>query len=124
MTNSVPETDALIGRAGAGDRAAEHVLFEQHRERLRRMIAIRMDQRLAARFDPSDVVQEALLTASVQLPEYARQRPLPFYPWLRQIAWHRLIRMGRHHLATQKRSVAREQALGISDTSATVTSLA
>ena len=45
------------------------------------------------------------------LPEYVRQPPLPFYPWLRQIAWRRLIRFHEYHLWTAKRSVARERDL-------------
>src|SRR5262249_38832705 len=58
----------------------------------------------------SDVVQEALVEACQELPAYLRQRPLPFYPWLRQIAWQRLVDLHRCHLLVQKRSVLREEA--------------
>jgi RNA polymerase sigma-70 factor (ECF subfamily) len=112
------DTELLVRRAGQGDQSAERVLFERHRGRLRRMVAIRMDNRLAARFDPSDVVQEALITASAQLPEYARARPLAFYPWLRQLAWQRLVDLHHHHFTAQKRSVTREVVIPISDESA------
>ena len=30
------------------------------------------------------------------------------YPWLRQMAWQRLVHLRQHHLVTQKRSVLRE----------------
>src|SRR3954451_16825908 len=40
---------------------------------------------------------------------YLRRRPLPFYPWLRQFAWERLLKLHRHHIHTRKRSVDREQ---------------
>ena len=82
--------------------------MDRHRSRLRQMVAVRIDPRLAARVDPSDVVQEALAEASQKLPEYLRERPLPFYPWLRQIAWETLVDMHTRHLAVQKRSVTRE----------------
>ena len=108
MTPPVSDTEVLIAKAGQGDQTAQRELFERHRHRLRRMVAIRMDPRLASRFDPSDVVQEAMLTASFQLREYAVERPIPFYPWLRQIAWKRLVDLHHHHLTAQKRSVARE----------------
>jgi hypothetical protein len=52
------EDQALIKRAARGDPAARDSLLDRHRERLRTMAAIRMDHRLAARVDPSDVVRE------------------------------------------------------------------
>ncbi len=118
MPSSLSDTDALITQAGGGDRSAERELFERHRAKLRRMVAIRMDPRLAARFDPSDVVQEAFLTASVQLPEYAIKRPLPFYPWLRNVAWQRLVDLHNHHFTAQRRSVVREVVMQLADESA------
>jgi RNA polymerase sigma-70 factor (ECF subfamily) len=72
------------------------------------MVAVRMDPRLSARLDPSDVVQEALVEASRKLPDYVKDRPLPFYPWLRQIAWERLVHLHHRHIKAQKRSVERE----------------
>jgi RNA polymerase sigma-70 factor (ECF subfamily) len=72
------------------------------------MVAMRMDQRVRARFDPSDVIQEALVTAHARLPAYLDQRPLPFYPWLRRIAWEQLMRLQEQHLQVKKRSVACE----------------
>ena len=73
------------------------------------MIAVRMDRRLAARVDPSDVVQEALMDAAQKLAEYVQRRPLPFYPWLRQLAWERLLKCHRDHIRAQKRSVGHEE---------------
>jgi uroporphyrinogen-III synthase len=42
-------------------RPSRQELLRRDVERLRKMVAARMDRRLAARIDPSDVVQEALL---------------------------------------------------------------
>ena len=60
--------------------------------------------------DPSDVVQEALAEATQHFDEYLRTRPLPFSAWLRQFAWQRLVKLHRHHIRAQKRSVSREEA--------------
>jgi RNA polymerase sigma-70 factor, ECF subfamily len=104
------DPEALLARAGGGDAAACQELLARHRERLRQMIAVRRDRRLLVRVDPSDVVQEALTDAWGKLPGYLQQRPLPFYPWLRQLALERLIEPHRQHVRAQKRSVFREQA--------------
>lgn len=84
-----------------------------HRNRLKRMIAIRLDRRMAARVDPSDVVQETLTQAAQRLSSYLQERPLPFYPWLRQLAWERLIELNRRHIYAKKRSVTREESAGL-----------
>ncbi|HEY2253373.1 MAG TPA: sigma-70 family RNA polymerase sigma factor [Planctomycetaceae bacterium] len=111
MTSSEPDTDQLLERAAAGDRAAVNLLLVRHRSRLRTMVRLRLDPRLAARVDPSDVVQEALIEAHRRFDDYLRDRPLPFYTWLRQLAWHRLVRLHQRHLTAGKRTVRREVSL-------------
>ena len=88
------------------------------RERLRRMVKVRLDDRVAARVDPSDVVQETLMIAYSKLANYVQAPALPFYPWLRQLALNRLTVLHREHLYTEKRRVGREVSIGISDSSA------
>jgi RNA polymerase sigma-70 factor, ECF subfamily len=108
-TTTDAEVEALLVRAGRGDTAARDELLARHRSRLWRMIAVRLDRRMAARVDASDIVQEALTEAAGRLSDYVTDRPLPFYPWLRHIAWQHLIKCQKRHLGTQRRSVAREQ---------------
>ena len=83
------------------------------------MIAVRLDPNLAARVDPSDVVQETMAAAVRRLPRYFKETPISFYPWLRQIAWDRLVDLHRQHVTAKKRSVKREeyQNMGISEDS-------
>jgi RNA polymerase sigma-70 factor (ECF subfamily) len=119
MGTATPDTDLLLCRAAAGDAAARGELLDRHRHRLKRMVAVRADPRLAARVDPSDVVQEALAEAAAKLDRYLRDRPLPFYPWLRRLALDRLATLFRHHVGTGRRSVTREEVrMGLSDQSA------
>jgi RNA polymerase sigma-70 factor, ECF subfamily len=108
------DTDQLLDRVAQGESSAAATLLDRHRQRLRRMVQLRIDPRLAARIDPSDVVQDALGEAHRRLPEFAAERPIPFYPWLRRIAWERLLQMRRHHLHAKRRSVLREDVLPLS----------
>src|SRR5262249_37295001 len=104
-----PDTEQLIEQAHRGDEAARAQLLGRHRDRLRRMVACHLDPRLSARIDPSDVVQEALAEADRELSDYLRRQPLPFYPWVRRIAWERLVKLHRRHLYARRRSVRNEQ---------------
>jgi len=113
-----PDTGELLDRSAAGDTSARGRLLDRHRERLRRMIAVRLDPRLAARVDPSDVVQDALADADAKLDRYLCDRPLPFYPWLRQLAQDRLAQLFRRHIRAGRRSVGREKGISLSDRSA------
>jgi RNA polymerase sigma-70 factor, ECF subfamily len=115
-----PDTDQLIEQASQGDGGARQQLLVRHRDRLRKMIAVRLDRRLAARVDPSDVIQEALADADRKLSDYLRRRPLPFYPWLRRLTLERLVKIHQRHLKVRKRSAALEEpgGLDLSDESA------
>src|SRR5260370_20429402 len=75
-----PDSDELLRRTADGDADARNRLLARHRDRLRQMVAVRLDHRLAARADPSDVVQEILFEADRRLAHYPRQRPLSLYP--------------------------------------------
>jgi RNA polymerase sigma-70 factor (ECF subfamily) len=107
-TASNSEVDALMQRVTSGDPAALSELLDCYRDRLRRMIAIRLDRRIYARVDPSDVVQETLVDAHRRMPEFLANSQISFYPWLRRIANDRLIDVHRVHLGAGKRSVLRE----------------
>jgi RNA polymerase sigma-70 factor (ECF subfamily) len=108
LPNAESDTDLLVEKAAAGDELAREQLLEQYRQRLKRMVAIRLDRRFAARLDPSDVVQEALTEAAHRLDDYLRDRPMPYYPWLRRLVCDRLDKARRRHTAG-RRNVRREE---------------
>lgn len=112
------DTEELLAAAAAGDDRARDRLLDRHRKRLKRMIAVRLDRRLAARVDPSDLVQETLAEAAHGLDRYLKDRPLQFYPWLRQLAWEQVIAAHRKHVGAGKRSVRREEPMPLPDESA------
>src|SRR5437868_8253866 len=118
MPGHFADTDELLTRAAERDCGAREQLLTRHRHRLKQMVALRLDRRLAARVDPSDVVQEALADAAARLDAYLRERPLPFYPWLRRLAWDQLVRLHHRHVAAGRRSVTREEPLPLPGESA------
>lgn len=105
------ETDRLLQRAAAGDTEAFEELFARHQPFVRQLVELRLDPRLRARVDPSDVVQEAHLEAFRRLEAFLEKRPMPFRLWLRQIACDQSLKARRRHLGTARRSLAREAAL-------------
>lgn len=111
MTNDSSETRKMMERAAQGDNAALSALLERHRVRLRRMVALRMDQRLQGRIDASDVIQEAYLEAWMRLAEYLRNPTMPFFLWLRLLTAQRLVTLHRKHLGVKMRDPALEISL-------------
>lgn len=111
MVNDSGQTSELLRRAEKGDLQAMGELFSRHRERLRRMVQLRMDRRLQGRLDPSDIVQEAYLEFSRSLADYLRDPSVPFFLWLRCLTGRKLHALHRKHLGTQVRDVGREVSL-------------
>jgi RNA polymerase sigma-70 factor (ECF subfamily) len=97
----------LVSRLREGDNAALAELFDNHREKLRRMVQLRLDHRLAGRVSASDVLQEAYIDALKRVDHYFEKPDQPFFGWLRLVVGQRLADVHREHLA-QKRNASRE----------------
>jgi RNA polymerase sigma-70 factor (ECF subfamily) len=89
--------------------------FTEHRPRLKQMLQFRMDPRLRARTDLSDVLQEAYIEAFHRLDHFAAKPDMSFYLWLRQVTIQRMIDLHRRHLMAGKRDVRQEVSLAFSD---------
>jgi RNA polymerase sigma-70 factor (ECF subfamily) len=96
-------------KISSGQRDAFNELFDRHRTALRQAVQLRLDRRLRARVDASDIVQEAQMQAYRRLDDYLRRRPMPFSLWLRKTAQEQIANHRRAHLETARRSVHREQ---------------
>jgi len=105
------DTVHLIERLRAGDRHALADLFQRHRDRLRRMIELRMDARLHGRIDASDVLQDGFLDVAQRLESYLRDPELPVFLWLRVVVSDRLAMVHRDHFGTRMRDAAQEVSL-------------
>lgn len=111
MTENVSDEPDLLRRAAEGDEEALRALFERYRERLKRMVRLRLSRRLAGRIDDSDVVQEAYVDVSRRLDEYLKAPSTSFFLWLRNVAALKLAEVHRRHLGTQLRDADREVTL-------------
>ena len=127
MHASEESSSNLYMRLRGGDQEALAEGFSQQRERLRKMILFRLDQRLLGRVDADDVLQEAYLQASQRLDHFANEfavgdreptdaegQAIRVALWLRLIVGQTLIDIHRRHLGAQKRDAAREVGLRVS----------
>lgn len=111
MSEESSEISVLLERALAGDEFALNELFDRYRDRLKRMVRLRMSRRMQARLDDSDVLQEAFLELSKKLHDYLTNPRIPFYVWLRHMTGLKLVELHRHHLGTQLRDADLEISL-------------
>jgi RNA polymerase sigma-70 factor (ECF subfamily) len=112
MSSDVIEMEAdLLQRIRAGDAQAVGDIFSRYRDRLRRMVRLRLDRRLQGRVDASDILQEAYLDISQRAAEYAARPEMPFFLWLRMMTGQKLLEVHRRHLQTQMRDAAQEVSI-------------
>src|SRR5215218_6804063 len=110
MSESMSEQE-LLERLRGGDQPALATLYDRHKEKLRRMVQVRLDPRLKGRVAPSDVLQEAYIDALKRYPHYFDKADQPFFGWLRLIVAQRLADVHREH-AAKKRDVRNELPFG------------
>lgn len=110
MTRQTNEDRAreLVEKAEAGSAQSLGMAFEVYRDQLRRAIRLRVNSRLKAREDESDILQEAFLAAAKDLSRYAKEKPVSVYVWFRGHVQQRLLAAHRKHLDCQKRDARRE----------------
>jgi RNA polymerase sigma-70 factor (ECF subfamily) len=107
----VQELLMSVRAAASGDGAAWDALWRCHHDRLLRTVKLRLDPRLRARVDPSDVVQDAWIEARRRVANYvAEERPMPFGLWLRFLTVQQLLITQRRHF-TPGRDPDRERRL-------------
>src|SRR5947209_400148 len=85
MVEDSSEVTELLHRAAGGDEEALRALFSRYRDRLKRMVHLRLSRRIQGRVDDSDVLQEAYIEIARRLEEYLREPSLPFFLWLRHM---------------------------------------
>jgi RNA polymerase sigma-70 factor (ECF subfamily) len=124
MSEEPDDNDERLQLAAQGDAGSWEALLAESRQRLRRMVAFRLDHRLQGRIDPSDVLQDAYIEAWQDLQTYLRQPAMPFFLWLRGIAGNKLRELHRHHLGTQMRDPRREVSIDGALPETTTTALA
>lgn len=107
MTDDEEPIDPLAEAIRRGEPDALEAAFEHHRDRMRRMIDIRLDARLRGRVSTSDILQETYIEALKRLPHFQNDPDVPFFIWLRSVTIQRVIDVHRHHLGTRGRDAIR-----------------
>ena len=111
MTSEPSDVVELQRRIERGDEAALLDLFTRHRDRLKRMVKLRLDRRLQGRIDASDVLQEASIDVVRRAAEYMARPSMPAFLWLRWITGERLLSLHRRHLGSKVRDAGLEVSL-------------
>jgi RNA polymerase sigma-70 factor (ECF subfamily) len=111
MATDPESIEELNRRAREGDSQAQGDLFARFRERLRRMIHLRLDRRLTGRVDSSDVLQDVFLEVRNRLEQGGADPNLPFFLWLRLVTGQKLTDLHRHHLGARMRDAGLEVSL-------------
>lgn len=109
--DALSETDQILKRLRAATPGALAALFDLHRDRLRRMIELRIDSRLRSRLDASDILQDAYLDVSRDLDAYLADPKIRPFLWMRLHVGRRLMIAHRQHLGTRMRDAGLEISL-------------
>jgi RNA polymerase sigma-70 factor (ECF subfamily) len=105
------QTNRLLERATAQDPQAPAELFARHRERLRKMVRLRLDRRLRGRFDSSAVLEQVYQDVCLRLRTYQADPRQPFFLWLRQVTGERIQELHRQFLGSQTWAAGPELSL-------------
>ena len=103
------ERQDALARVLAGDSQARGELLESFRPYLRVIARSFHDARLQARFDESDVVQDALLAAHRAFESFRGRTIAELVAWLREIVVRSAGHIHRDNLTVEKRGAGREQ---------------
>ncbi len=95
-------------------------VWQEHRERLERLLSVRVPAALLRRCGVDDLLQETYLACGRRLDFLKTCPEIPVYVKLRRIALQTLADMERRHLAAAKRGVGNEIDLAVSEQDATV----
>jgi RNA polymerase sigma-70 factor (ECF subfamily) len=98
MPGEPKDIPALLTRAAAGDQQARDELVAPYRDRLWRMVRLRLDRRLHGRVDAADIVEEARAEIGKRLADYAAHPDVSLFLWMRQVTGERLQAAHAAHL--------------------------
>ena len=86
-------------------------MFEEYKDRLLRMIDVRLQPELKSRVDSNDILQESFMEAYRQLKTGVSAPKGSPLVWLRLIVSQQIVANYRKHCQTQKRNVALEMSI-------------
>jgi RNA polymerase sigma-70 factor (ECF subfamily) len=111
MTSGSNDSALLLEKAREGPNDAIGALFDHYRERLRRMVRLRLDRRLSGKVSSEAVLHVTFQEVARQFPEYVRESPLPVFLWLREMTGRVLKSVHRAQLGSRYGSDDEEVSL-------------
>ena len=102
-------TAHLLLHLGAGpDSRTVSELFGRHRERLRKLIRLRLDFRIRGKVSSSSILDQVYLDVCKRIDEYSPNASNSFYLWLREIVGRRTEQLHREQLGERPDGGRRE----------------
>jgi RNA polymerase sigma-70 factor (ECF subfamily) len=111
MPTPSPTLARLLDAFRRGEASALGKLLNRYEAWLRLLAELQLDSRFQGKFDASDVVQQTLLEACRDLPQFRGQTEAELMAWLRQILAHVFAHEIRRYRGTRLRDMAREMSL-------------
>jgi RNA polymerase sigma-70 factor, ECF subfamily len=108
---SASKIQDLIEAFRSGDLSAGNRIFQQYMPWLKLLARVQVESRFQAKFDPSDIAQQAMLEAVKAFPQFRGSTEAELRAWLRQVLAHALAHEIRRYAGTQKRALDREISL-------------
>jgi RNA polymerase sigma-70 factor (ECF subfamily) len=110
-TGNSSRTNRLLRRVVSQDGQALEELFALHRDRLRKMVRLRLDRRLRGQLSSSTVLQEVYRDACGRIDEYLANPGQPVFLWLRRLTGERIQALQRQHLGARVVDAGQELSL-------------
>ncbi len=111
MSETTSNRSPLFDALRDADPIARAKILARYRSWLQLLARMQIDGRCRGKFDASDIVQQTLLEACRDLPQFRGGTEGELLAWLRQVLAHVLGHELRRYAGTQQRDVAREVSL-------------
>ncbi len=103
--------NGLLHSAKAGETEKLGELLQLYANYLKILATTQLDNKLRQRVSPSDIVQETLLEAHRDFPQFRGQSEPELLGWLRRILIHNIGRVVERHVLAEKRNIRREVSM-------------
>ena len=107
-----PDPQQLLLRAREGDEEAFAQLLGLYRNYLSVLARVHIDRQLQSKADQSDLVQETLMQAHQDFPQFRGSSEGELIAWLRKIMATKGAKLARRYYGTKRRDVQLERRLG------------
>lgn len=109
--NSSATAQLLLHLGPSRDSRTVSELFGRHRERLRKLIRLRLDWRLRGKVSSSSILDRVYIDVCKHIHEYKSESGQSFYVWLREITGARIDLVHRENLGAAANTDRRELRL-------------